>query len=1326
MCGIIEASAHVKIHLYNLDINNGLSNNHVNCILKDSNGYVWIGTEYGLNRYDGYRFKQYFNDKRNNELWSSCIVGLQQDKLGTIWIQLQWNSYVIYKYKTDKIYKNYKSYLNALGIHTNADVHVYVDPDKNLWVTDRNTVFYYNFVTRILKRYNIRDARDIKKYKDFAYIINKRGIIYTINTHNGKILINDYVFKKTKTQFDEFMLYIDTDQGVWAYSIDNAGLFHYNANRKVWDITYQQKGKSLMKDNQVKSIIDDRQGNILIASEHHGLYIYSLKEHKYISDKYINDMLKSNNINCLYTDPNGIMWIGYNKKGLSYVVNANSRFDSFCVPGKSDNEYNNDVSSLMVDHDGNIWIGTDGNGLTIIDKNQHIKNHYNFKGGDNSVLCIYQDRRGRVWVSAYRSGLYCFTKGHIIHYTDGYKGLSDNNVWSITSDDKDNLWVGELSRGIQRYNEQKGCFTTVANNYSVMRLCNVVKGWIYAATAYGYLKINTNNNHYCLVTGNKRHNQDLIDKTLQDITIDKRGLIWACGINGLSIYDERHDYIYYLNKENGLCYNVTQGVVEDNNGHLWVTTANGLSEIEVGSKGGRYIFHVNNYFERDGLKNVCFSKGAIIRTPSGLIYIGSINGYNVIKPQLASKNISRLKVCFTDLQINNEYIKVDSSYKGRVILDSDLNVCDKVVLKYSDRLISISFSALDFNSIDHCQYAYQLVSNSSSNWIYTENNEVTFDNLSPGTYFLRVKACNGDGQWGSISTLKIKVLPPFWLSNLAYILYLFVLVSIIISIYVIAKRRHLFMLHIENLKIEIKKQHQVDNIKFQFFTNISHDLRTPLSLIISPIEKLLEDYKGKPAFKTLDVIHRNAVQVISLVNQLLDFRKLDEMGEDVILSKGDYISYIAELCENFEFITKSQRIKLIFKTNVRQMEFQFDKDKIKKIMMNLLSNSFKFSDANSVITVEIIANEEYVLTSVKDTGIGIPDHEKNMVFDRFYQIDQSHTKYGNGIGLYIVSKYIKMLNGEITITDNVPHGCIFTFKLRLSQKKLPLIKEEQIVKQEKNDEVKNVAKGSDVTISHRPLILIVEDNDDFLDFMDEYLGSYYNIIRSSNGKEAINILYKRKVDIIITDIMMPVMDGIELCHNVKNDINLSHIPIIMLTAKTAEEHRIEGLAEGADDYLTKPCNLYVLKLRIEKILQWSQHNHDEFKRKVVINPSKITISSLDEKLIEKAIKVCEDNIDNSDFSVEDLSERVNMSRANLYRKLLNITGKSPSEFILIIRLKRSLQYLEKSQMTISEIAYSLGFATPRIFSKHFKEEYGLSPSEYMKKNGHPNFKKDAS
>jgi DNA-binding response OmpR family regulator/nitrogen-specific signal transduction histidine kinase len=551
-----------------------------------------------------------------------------------------------------------------------------------------------------------------------------------------------------------------------------------------------------------------------------------------------------------------------------------------------------------------------------------------------------------------------------------------------------------------------------------------------------------------------------------------------------------------------------------------------------------------------------------------------------------------------------------------------------------------------------------------------------------------------------------------------------VICTIIVAIYRNKRKREEAQLNIERMQMEIKQEHELDEMRLKVYTNISHDFKTPLSLILIPLDRLIDETHNPVLLKTLKIMQRNAKQLLELINQLLDFRKLDAGGEQLKLSKDDIVSFIDEVCYGFKELASNKDIKFEIHKEERKLVMLFDKDKVRKIMINLLSNAFKFTPNGGEVSIGIktVTNNDHadcVQIYVADSGIGIPDEDKTRIFERFFQVDspQDSSKTGNGIGLHIVKEYTKLMKGSIEVQDRVPKGSVFTITL-------PVVNEtsEDIVEQSATDKEKKeaiAAYDEVVKENQKSTLMLVEDNDDFRSFLIDCLKDEYNLFEASQGKEALAILRENRVDMVISDIMMPVMDGIELCNRIKSDPSISHIPVILLTARSAEEHIKEGLREGADDYITKPFNLDILKLRIKKILDWYKNNHEKFKI-VNLAPSEITVSSVDEEFIRQAINTVEDNMDNSEFSVNDLAESVAMSRAQIYRKLPVITGQSPSDFIKLIRLKRAMQLLRSTSMNISEISYKVGLSSPKMLTKYFREEYGISPSEY-RRNGDSSF-----
>jgi signal transduction histidine kinase/DNA-binding response OmpR family regulator len=690
---------------------------------------------------------------------------------------------------------------------------------------------------------------------------------------------------------------------------------------------------------------------------------------------------------------------------------------------------------------------------------------------------------------------------------------------------------------------------------------------------------------------------------------------------------------------------------------------------------------------------------------------GGPDGYTFVNSnQMSEKNQPLVKIIFTELKIGENVIQVDSLYNGRKLLKHSLEQTRTLTFRYDDKLIALYFTAGDLLNAGRVKYVYKL-EGFNNQWLPTRENKIVFTTLPPGNYRLLIKACNSDGIWNENPTvLNIKVTPPIYLSWWMIILY--ILISVIFIIYIVqrAKKHHSTKLEQQRMQLEQEQKISLNEMKLKFFTNISHDLRTPLTLIMTPIQILLNEVSDERFRKKLQTMNKNAEQLLQLINSLLDFRKLDVGAEKLNLKKGDIVNLLREVYSSFQVYATDRKINFSLVNEMQSLTIQFDADKVQKTLINLLSNAFKYTPDGGSIIVTIFQQGNNISVSVADTGSGISDIEKKHIFERFYQAPQKQEKTGSGIGLHIVSEYVHMHGGVVAVTDNVPMGSIFTFTLPIIEADISdeVVITDQITYDEVYDQPENIS------IATKPVLLFVDDNKDYCDFMSDSLSDEYVVLTAHNGQEALEKLNMYDVNIVISDVMMPVMSGSELCNRIKTNILLSHIPVILLTARTAEESQMEGLELGADDYITKPFNFNILKLRVRKFIEWSEKCHIAFSQKMDISPSEITITSLDQQLIEKAIKVVEENISDVEFSVETLGYAVGMSRSHLYKKLMNITGKGPAEFIRTVRLKRGRQLLEKSQLQIAEIAYAVGFNSPKIFTKNFRVEFGISPSEYLR------------
>lgn len=773
---------------------------------------------------------------------------------------------------------------------------------------------------------------------------------------------------------------------------------------------------------------------------------------------------------------------------------------------------------------------------------------------------------------------------------------------------------------------------------------------------------------------------------------------------------------------------IIHGITEDNDKNMWVTSSQGLYHIVVNSDPTtqEYTFSHRKYNDFSILDDFDFNPRAILRHSSGTIVTGGVNGISLIDPSNLKYDTSTPQVHFTSMQLFNRDVKIDSIYDGQRILDMAPDFTEAIHLNHDQNVFSVTFSAMNYVLPEKTTYMYML-EGFDTDWSVSNSNKLTYTNLAPGEYILKVKAVNNDGYASDeAAELKIIIAPPFYRSWVAYIIYFILFICVILLLRAYLRHNEKQKYELLRIQQEARQKHEIDDMKMRFFTNISHDLRTPLTLILTPIEYVINNIDNKDLKEKLEMARNNAVRLLGMVNQLLDFRKSDMAGHRLNSTKGDIVDTVRTICNNFVEYSEHRNINLTFYSSVKSLYMMFDEDKLNKIVMNLLSNAFKFTpDGGRVdVSIDVIPatdkQPEMLELKVADNGCGISDEHKKLIFDRFYQVPQKGGRQssGSGVGLNLVKEFVTLHEGTIYVCDNIGKGAVFIINI-------PIKKVDDAAEVEKKDiprEEPNVEISDDKTVlttevaedNKRPVVLIVDDNDDFRKFMRDCLKNDYVVHEADNGKKAWDIIPELQPDIIVSDVMMPEMDGNELCSLVKNDIRTSHILVILLTARAAKEHELKGLESGADDYITKPFNLDIFTRRIKNLLQ---HRRDSHKEPMEISPSKINITPLDQKLMQKAIRYVEENLSSSELSVEELSSELGMSRVHLYKKMVSITGKTPIEFIRIIRLKRAAQLITESQLSIAEITYQTGFNNLNLFRKYFKNEFGILPSEYQAKYG---------
>ena len=1044
-----------------------------------------------------------------------------------------------------------------------------------------------------------------------------------------------------------------------------------------------------MQYNRIQRILDIGNGNVWILTSHKGLFIYNTLNKSITNLTHTplkQHTIASNNLSTIYQDKDGIVYIGNFKHGISYY----SPMSQIILCNKSP-EYN-DILTFCKDTDQEfIYYGTDGTGL--IRQSLASDLYEKIPTPANIVVDLSIDSKDRLWIGTYQKGLLCYSKGKIKQYIVSNSHLLENNVYTVKVDKYGYIWIGTMRGYVQRLNPETEEFDTVLyrpGEFFIRDMYYDSDKYLYVASNGGLIIIDTENQTYSLFDEDNHFSE----KNILTVYKDSRNLLWIGHSHGISVWDQKNDSILFLDQKSGLATNFVKAIIEDNNKQMWIGTGNGISRVQI--VNGKY--YIVNYTIKDGL--ICNDTNihAILKLDNGNILIGTPKGYQTIIPQEILATDYHANIYLTGIELKS------GIYHPNLSNESSLECTQTLSFTEKENSFILSFSALDFAETDKIKYAYK-INQRNFDWVYADNNKVNLSMLPAGDYTLSVKACNSQGIWSpNIKELKINILPPLWRTWWAYTIYTCIAMCLILLVIRSLRMRHKQKLILQTVEIENEKQQKINDMKLQFFANISHELRTPLSLIINPLEEFLENHpehrKG-----ILDMVKQNANYLLELINQLLDFRKLDAKAESLKCKHDNILIILSEIFYSFDPIAQKRSINYTLTCPQHSVFMDFDYDKMRKICTNILTNAFKFTPNKGSISMNIEVKESNLELTFADTGCGIEDENKEKIFQRFYQSSKNPANSGgSGIGLHIASEYIKMHHGKISVKDNHPCGSIFLITFPLHQNS-EVIEEDDTIKMQSAEEE-----------SRQSTILLVDDNYDFLKFLSESLSKQYHILKASNGKQALSILKKEDADLIISDVMMPEMDGLELCSNIKKDIRYSHIPIILLTAKASEEHQLEGLETGADDYITKPFNMEVLKLRICKMIEMNIKRQEIFNQEIKIEPSRITITPLDQQLIEKAIAIVEDNINETEFSVEELASSLNISRSYFYKKMIKITGKKPIEFIKTIRMKRAQQLLTESQMQISEIAYILGYNSPKVFSKHFKDEFNISPSEFIRQH----------
>ncbi len=1306
----------------------GLSQETIRCIVKDSNGFLWLGTQDGLNRFDSSVFKTYKNKKNDSlSISGNFINTLLEDNNGNIWIGTNDNGICVYNSRTDSFKKTTVKTGNCTSLSKTKDGTIYgTILNKGIVVFKKQNKDYN---ANIITDFNTKKLHFTTTfvYKTKLYVGTSEGLVFVAKKQNKQPLkFKEIPLKKSigsihKIIFNEGIMWLGTSQG----------LFTLNVPKKKLTPIYLEKNKFLKKS--IESIKINK--NFFYIGTDNGLFIaskfdlltsefkrvFSYKENKNntntITSRHIYDILINNKL----------LFIGTNKLDLASLekpvfkhINTKTKpaiNNRFVLSILKQKEYtfvgtqkglncidsNNKVTyitkkntqqklaydvirGMAVDAKNNLWLATI-KGVSVINLTNFNPNkpqiksiYHNIKDtlslSSNITRNIYIDHNKTVWITTYGGGVNRFignletnTYSFIRYQTNTNKNaISSNYTYNITQDKDLAYWITS-EKGLNKLTFSK-------KNYNEPRFTN-----------FYHQKKNTNS---------------LNSNTTLHTYHDKNNTLWIATQDGFHQYNkESKTFIRYHNKQ-GLNNTFIYHILEDNLDNLWLSTNGGLYRFNKKTS----VF--SNYTPKDGLQSTEFNLGAAFNDKKeGILYFGGINGYNYFKPSQVDKQNKESNLIFTGFTIKDKEVKPNPTNK---ILQKNITLTKEIKINYNDFPVNLSFTALDFRPNNNIKYVYKLVPEDKQWNSLKDKNSIQLLNLTPNSYTLQIQGTSRGKIWLKPPLeLHLKVIPPWYKSTFAYILYLISFLSVVYFFYNIILQRRLA----DQESVRLK---DLDNLKSRFITNITHEFRTPLTIILGFLDNLKEEYSDKKETKnSLDKIEKSSNDLLSLVNQMLDLAKLEQGNLHLHLIQNDIVIYLKYIVNSFESIANLKNINIRFKTNIEQLYMDFDAEKIRQIFTNLISNALKFSSENTTITIQIQRAKNNIEIHVLDEGYGIPNTDLTQIFDRFYQVNDNNFKIsqGTGIGLSLTKELVELMSGSITVTSKLKQGTNFKVSLPIKNTaRVKAIKQKQI----KQLYRETVLEEENNYLKDTNCILIVEDNVEIANYIQRCLKQDYKIIKAKNGKQGLEIAMKQIPDLIISDIMMPIMDGFELTKKLQNNEVTNHIPIIILTSKTLQEDKLKGLSSGADAYLIKPFSKKELVLRIKKLIKKRAQLQEKYQVNSLPQQIKKEIIVTDKNLIflNKVIAIIHGNIENSDFNAISLAKELAISDSQLYRKLKAISNTSPSVFIRKIRLEKAKELLQTTDLTIAEIAYTTGFNDPSWFSRVFKEEFKISPKEFRK------------
>lgn len=1355
-----------------LTVKEGLVSNQINCFLKDREGFIWIGTVAGLARFDGNGFRTYKNRPGDStSLIDNDIRAIMEGPNQTYWIETR-GGMQIYRPSKDCFDRLVSDNLKQYSIIENSVRAVRKESKGEFWfISNSSGIYHYSaikkktkHITHIAGRENTIIASPIidltPDHKGYIWVIHTDGVIEKINRHTNKVELRISVANlASKKESVSYRLFNDSDGLIWIYDhMTLAGVVCFDPSTGAIRQINKTSAPLRLSSDIVSGIIEDHKNNIWIATDHGGINIIDKKNWsvQYIlSSEEDNNSLSQNNLYSIYYDDLKTIWIGTSKKGVNFFHPNIIKFGLIKHSYSPESLVYNDINDLAEDQHGNLWMGTNGKGLVYYNRNKNIFSVYkhsttNINSISNEIIgTLFFDKSKKLWIGTYSGGLDCFDGKKFIHYKNNkadLTSLSDNRVTDIFEDSSSRLWIATSGGGINLLDRVTQKFTRysvlsghISSNF-VFTIMEDSEKNIWFGTAYGINILLKETGRFITIFADSKTNS-LINNSINVIKEDRKGNIWIGTREGLSIYNPRSKRYFNFTTAHGLANNNIQDIQFDHNQHAWLASSNGLSKA-VPTSGAGLTLNFTNFDENDGLQGKEFNRNSSIKLHSGELVFGGADGVNIFQPaQIKTFNYSK-KPVITEFSLFGQPLRVNQIVDNKVILKSAIVDKSEITLNHYQNVFSIQFASLNYIEPHTIKYQYMMEGFDQS-WITADNTvrTATYTNLDPGSYIFKVQASNSRGQWEEPPLeLRIHIQPPFYKTNLAYFIYFLSVASILyllrqrgikklkIEFEVQQKKEEMARIieqekleaqrQIEQERLEATKARELDTLKIKFLTNISHEFRTPLSLIFAPIDKLLAASENSNTVQDhLLMVKRNARRLLNLVNQLLDFRRMELKENNIHRSVGNLVTFVKDIVWSFKDLAEQKQIQLSFHSGITELYTAFDHDKVERILFNILSNAFKFTLENGKIAVLLdVEASDWISIQVRDTGIGIPKEKQSRIFDSFFQSDvpSSLINQGTGIGLSIAKEFVELHGGKILLDSEPGLGSCFIVRLPFADKKeigdsAISYTEETIVDQHTVPTASKVEIPANVK---KQIILIVEDDADFRFYLKDNLREEFHIIEANNGQDGWRKALFHHPSLVLSDISMPEMDGVQLCQKIKEDKRTTHIPVILLTAAIGDEKQLVGLGSGANDYITKPFSFEILLSKVRNILAQQESFKRTYQKQLDVIPPPVEVESQDEKFLHEVVQLIEKNISNSNFSVDELSSLLFISRVTLYKRMVNLTGKTPLEFIKSFRMKRAAQLLKTGNLSVFQVSYKVGFKTQKHFVKLFKAEFGVSPSQY--------------